>query len=94
MYRAPPKVKFVMIECDEIWVENTSKMGDSDKKCLPRLTRAFPIFKQLCLRKSAKSKPDVPSYSPCMNNGKKAMKNTKKMDMIQCLIQSNTGMRL
>lgn len=28
-----------------------------------------------------------------MNSGKKAMKNTKKMDTIQCLIQSKTGMR-
>ena len=29
-----------------------------------------------------------------MNSGKKAMKNTRKMEMIQCLIQSKTGMRL
>jgi len=30
---------------------------------------------------------------PCKNNGKKAMKKTKKMETMHRLIQSKTGMR-
>jgi hypothetical protein len=31
---------------------------------------------------------------PCKKRGKNAMKNTKKIETMQRLIQSNTGMRL
>lgn len=36
MYRAPPNVKLLRIECDEIWVPKTSNTGESDRKCFPR----------------------------------------------------------
>ena len=41
-----------------------------------------------------KSHPMNKDDIPCKNSGKNAMKKTKKMDMIQCSIQSKTGMRL
>ena len=43
MYRAPPKVKFVMIECEEICVEKTSNAGEREAKCFVRRRIALPV---------------------------------------------------
>ena len=70
-------------------------MGDSDKKCFPRRSSALPVPRSTNSANETLAHYDgYASISiPCKNNGKKAMKNTKKMEMMERLIQSKTGMR-
>ena len=43
MYRAPPKVKLLAIECDDICVAKTSNAGDADANCFASRLMALTV---------------------------------------------------
>lgn len=95
MYRAPPKVKLLEMECDEIWVEKISNAGDREPKCLARRLIALMVPRSTNSTGTFRlSQTDIAEGSPCRNRGKKAIMNTKKILMMERSIHENTGVRL
>ena len=64
MYRAPPYVMLLRIECDEICVPKTSNIGERETKCFPS-------------RITARTTPR--SVSSCKKSGRKAIPRTSAL---------------